>query len=49
MMGLRMEVGGRNMVSITIDLCLEEKEERGDSGIMKSFNFNLNSWRSKHT
>jgi hypothetical protein len=44
-----MEVGGRNMVSITIDSCLEEKGERGNSGIRKSFDFNLNSWKSKHT
>jgi hypothetical protein len=46
MMGSRMEVGGRNMVSITIDSCLEEKGEGENSGITKLFEFNLNS---KHT
>jgi hypothetical protein len=45
----RMEVGGRKMVSIIIDSCLKEKEKGGNSGITKLFDFNLNSWKSKHT
>jgi hypothetical protein len=40
---------GRNMVSITIDSCLEGKGERGNSDITKLFDFNLNSWKSKYT
>jgi hypothetical protein len=50
MTGSRMEVGGRNVVSIAIDFVFEkEKGEGGNNGITKLFDFNLNSWKSKHT